>query len=321
MDMDWETEHSPAAPLPEPEVAPKDVDEPAPAAPQVAVVAAPAAPAAITEIPVVSGAPVREKPVEPLSHAPAAVTAPALTALIDSHKAGLIQKAFEQLINLVQLWLHYALASTYVTATREAFSGPEINMHCVILSTLCDAMESIDRHFAVDTRLNRDLREMLQAHTIEGGTFAGPPCSALGVLAASLVSMLFVPATDTDDVRWAVIDRIRHPLTGLKAQSNLVTHIGTMDSKRIVLTREMFSNSRIGYKLAQQAEVKRSIERAINWKTDSSMHSSWSHQGFLRNGMKGTNRNRTPHRAMPGADSQRRLQVSAASVRGRRPQV
>lgn len=282
MDMDLETEHSPAAPLPEPEVAPKDVDEPAPAAPQVAVVAAPAAPAAITEIPVVSGAPVREKPVEPLSHAPAAVTAPALTALIDSHKAGLIQKAFEQLINLVNR-RHYALASTYVAATREAFSGPEINMHCVILSALCDAMESIDCHFAVDTRLNRDLREMLQAHTIEGGTFAGPPCSALGVLAASLVSMLFsAPATDTDDVRWAVIDRIRHPLTGLKAQSNLVTHIGTMDSKRIVLTREMFSNSRIGYKLAQQAEVKRSIERAINWKTDSSMHSSWSHQGFLR---------------------------------------
>lgn len=194
-----------------------------------------------------------------------------------------ITQSLGRLMDLVDR-RHYALAKVYTEAICNTFNDDEdIKFHAVILQALCTSMDSIDCRFAVDTRLDHGLRELLLDPIRETGLYSSHGGAAIGAMAASLVSMLFsMPATDAADVRWSVIDWVRQPLTGMKSISELVDHIGLIDSKRIMLTREKFAISRVGDKMAQQAETKRSIERAAHWKTDSSIHSGWAHQGYLR---------------------------------------
>jgi len=212
---------------------------------------------------------------------PLVVAEPVKSTVAPSRKAE-VSQSFQRLLEIIDR-RHYSLASVYVNAMNIAFADAKLDSHAIILSALCNAMGSIDCRFAVDIRLDQDLRESLQKATaMDADAFSGNVGWSLGVLAGSLVSMLFSPQTADADIRWTVIDQIQQPLTGLHGLSNLVAHIGTMDNKGILLTRDKFSVSRVGDKLAVEAELQRYSERALNWKKDHSIHSSWNHHGFSR---------------------------------------
>ncbi|MFZ4538535.1 RNaseH domain-containing protein, partial [Propionivibrio sp.] len=212
---------------------------------------------------------------------PATVTEQVKATVVQSRKVE-VSQALERLLEIIDR-RHYSLASVYVNAIKVAFADAKIDSHAIILNALCDAMGSIDCRFAVDTRLDQDLRERLQkTTTMDADAFSGNIGWSIGVLAGSLVSMIFSAQSADTDIRWTVIDRIQQPLTGLHGLSTLVAHIGSMDNKGIILTRDKFSVSRVGDKLAVEAELQRYSDRALNWKKDHSIHSSWNHHGFSR---------------------------------------
>lgn len=194
-----------------------------------------------------------------------------------------VQQVFKRIDHMMDHRL-YAMSSIYVDAVRETFSHDEhVHSHGVILSALCDTLDSVDCRFAVDTRLDHDLRVQLNTPVSEVDGYSNRVGTAIGVLGASLVSMLFsTPATGTSDVRWSVIEWIRDPLTGMKSLSDLVSHLADMDSKCIMLTREKLAFSKVGDKIAQEAETRRSMERARNWQTDTSIHAGWAHSAYQR---------------------------------------
>lgn len=240
-----------------------------------------ATPQEVTEPPPAAIEPISAQPlaVQQLKETP--VSQPEVTVLPSYDQE--VRNAFKRLIELIDK-RNYALASVYVDAIRVAFgSDPAIDSQCIILSALCQAMESIDCNFAVDVRLNLDLNRWLQTHSVEANPYTAIPNQGIGVLAASLIGTLFSSeSAETEDVRWTVIDSVRPPVAGLKRMSELIEHLATMDSQAIVLTREKFTTLGIGDKIALRAEHDRAITRAANWKKDPSIHSTWAHSGFGR---------------------------------------
>ena len=190
--------------------------------------------------------------------------------------------AFVSLRSLIGL-RHYALAEVYVNSIKSSFDSSQTGNHCVILSALTSALESIDCNFMVDHRLNPELRKLLlQANVLrKENNF-----THLGVFSAGFVSALFSgiqTGTDDDsDALWTVIDPVRAALASKPAISALISLMIDRETKGIILTREKISASRIGPKVAMQAEMERARKRAANWKRDGEINTSWSYQAFGR---------------------------------------
>ena len=210
---------------------------------------------------------------------------PALTARLLgnlTHTENDLIEAFVSLRSLISL-RHYGLAEVYVDSINSSFDATQTGNHCVILGALTKALESIDCKFMVEHRLHPELRYLLlQANVLKKENLF----THLGAFAAGFVSALFSGVQsgsgDDGDALWTVIDPVRSTLAPKPAISRLISLMIDRENKGIVLTREKISASRIGPKVAMQAEIDRARKRAANWKKDGEINTSWSYQGFAR---------------------------------------
>lgn len=177
----------------------------------------------------------------------------------------------------------YALAEVYVDALRLAYpQDPAITSHASILAAMCRALDSIDCRFALDTRLDGGLQEILNTHK-DVGTFSTAAGSAMGVMAAGMVNMLFSDLlSESDNIRWGIVEWIEPPLTGIKSLSSLISLLGTMESRCVQLTREKLAISKVGEKIARDKERFRAIQRAAHWNEDALISPNLGHQGYTR---------------------------------------
>lgn len=214
------------------------------------------------------------------------VADPSLTPRVLSsfltHSENELIEAFVSLRSLITL-RHYGLAEVYVDSINSSFDATQTGNHCVILGALTKTLESIDCKFMVEHRLNPELRKLLlQANVLKKEN----QFTHLGAFAAGFVSALFsgVQSGSDDDgyALWTVIDPVRSTLASKPAISALISLMISRENKGIVLTREKISASRIGPKVAMQAEIERARKRAANWKKDGEINTSWSYQGFAR---------------------------------------
>lgn len=210
---------------------------------------------------------------------------PALTARLLgnlTHTENDLIEAFVSLRSLISL-RHYGLAEVYVDSINSSFDATQTGNHCVILGALTKTLESIDCKFMVEHRLHPELRYLLlQANVLKKENLF----THLGAFAAGFVSALFSGVQsgsgDDGDALWTVIDPVRSTLAPKPAISRLISLMIDRENKGIVLTREKISASRIGPKVAMQAEIDRARKRAANWKKDGEINTSWSYQGFAR---------------------------------------
>ena len=214
------------------------------------------------------------------------VADPSLTPRVLSsfltHSENELIEAFVSLRSLITL-RHYGLAEVYVDSIDSSFDATQTGNHCVILGALTKTLESIDCKFMVEHRLHPELRNLLlQANVLKKEN----QFTHLGAFAAGFVSALFsgVQSGSDDDgyALWTVIDPVRSILASKPAMSALISLMISRENKGIVLTREKISASRIGPKVAMQAEIERARKRAANWKKDGEINTSWSYQGFAR---------------------------------------
>ena len=177
----------------------------------------------------------------------------------------------------------YALAEVYIDALRLAYpQDPAIASHASILVAMCRALDAIDCRFALDTRLDAGLQEILNTQK-EVGTFSTVAGSAMGVMAAGMVNMLFSNLSgESDNVRWGILEWVEPPLTGIKSLSLLISLLGTMESRCVQLTREKLAISRVGEKIARDKERFRAIQRAAHWNEDALISPNLGHQGYTR---------------------------------------
>ena len=175
----------------------------------------------------------------------------------------------------------YALARVHVDAMSQILNVDFSDIHSVVLDATLKSLHSFDCRFSTDARASKELLEMLK-------TFPEKPNESLchqmplavGIFGANLVNMLFDgPGTDT---RWTVLDIVQSRFASNPALADLATHIGSIDTLGMTLTREKFSASRVGSLRAVEAEIKRMQERAANWGRDPEIFSNWNHRGFLQ---------------------------------------
>lgn len=193
-----------------------------------------------------------------------------------------LEAAYSRLKTLMDL-RHYGLAGVYIDAIKASFKVDQVAMDCDILCALAETLETIDCSFVIDARLNPALRAQLSE---DDSTTPLRPAMAIGVLAAGFPSALFSAGQagggEEEDVLWTVIGPVRAPLTGMTALSALIDLLASRENKGIVLTRDKFSASKIGSKMAMEVELERYRRRAESWKDDAEIHASWAHHGFSR---------------------------------------
>ena len=217
-----------------------------------------------------------------LAAAPA-VRHPEIHASDLSSNENALQAAYGRLKKMMEL-RHYGLAGVYIDAMETSFDDANVRKSAAVLIALNETLESIDCQFVVDPKLNPDLRTFL---------LQSNPCNGLanytdlGVLAAGFLSAVFsaqqgAGAGVEGDSLWTVVGPIRQSLARLQSITRLIDHIVSRETKGVILTREKFSGSKIGVKMALAKEIERAVNRAANWKKDSEIHGSWSHHGFSR---------------------------------------
>lgn len=173
----------------------------------------------------------------------------------------------------------YGLASVHVEALRPSFAllGVEgVNSHYIILKALVGSLERMDCQFEFDSKLDPDLKEMLEAHPLSGDALCDASTVALGVLAAGLSSMLF----DSSDVQWNIGNAISSRLVGHSALTKLIEHIDTVRQRGLGLTRDLFLSSHVGDQQHLLQEITRFQKRAAEWKNSHEVYTSWNHRGF-----------------------------------------
>lgn len=175
----------------------------------------------------------------------------------------------------------YGLADVHVEAMALAFSfsKPAMKSHEVVLRAVCTTLDSIDCQFSVKTSHNEAFNQFLHSYAGSGDDLCRPLPLALGVLAASMVNMLFDESSDT---RWSALGFVQQRFAGSASLDALVSHIGNLESLGMPLSRSDFLASKVGLMVAVDSEIKRIQVRASNWTHDPVIFSNWNHRGFAQ---------------------------------------
>jgi len=182
---------------------------------------------------------------------------------------GLIKQRYYGLAEIHVEALKYLLANAHDASTSN---------HHTVLRALVYALYAMDCQFEFDTGLDSDLQGLLDNSELPGGTLCESHFAALGVLAASMSSMLFA----SPEVQWSIGNAIGSRLQGHKALSDLIQHIDDVRRQGLVVTRDMYLSSHIGEKSAIEIELTRFKKRAEEWKNGHEIFSNWNHRGFRK---------------------------------------
>jgi hypothetical protein len=174
---------------------------------------------------------------------------------------------------------YYGLAEVHVEALKYLLREvQDINTsnHYTVLNALVSALYAMDCQFEFENSLDPDLQHLLESSDLPSGKLCEPHIAALGVLAASLASMLFA----SPEVRWSIGNAIGSRLQGYPALSGLIHHIDDVRRQGLIITRDMYLSSRIGEKSAIEVELARFKKRAEEWKNAPEIYHNWNHRGF-----------------------------------------
>ncbi len=173
----------------------------------------------------------------------------------------------------------YGLAEVHTAAIARLLyevDDPELCAHKAILSAIVHSLEKIDCQSSFETRLHNELKVILKSEKLPSGQLSDPEHMALGILAAGLPNMMF---NITED-QWLIKSAVSTRLTNLPAVSALLEHLDLIRQRGYILTRDMFSRSRIGDEMARQIELDRFKKRAQNWRNDSELHVTFNSRGY-----------------------------------------
>lgn len=199
-------------------------------------------------------------------------------------EAPLDTRVFDEQVPVLRKLLNnrlYGLANVHVNAIGKVIEGigdQEIKIHHVILNALVSALDAMDCEFTFDKKLDPSLNELLTAEQLPSGPIFSPAPMALGILAAGLSNMLF----GEKDVLWRIGNAVSARLSGHSTLHSLVEHLDQIRVRGYILSRDLFVRSRIGDKVAIEAELARFRKRAAEWKKAPEIHSTFNHRGFLR---------------------------------------
>ncbi len=198
--------------------------------------------------------------------------------IIEENNAETVERQAAVLHQLIDRRM-FGMAAVHVEAMKHVFSEfstSSPNVHYVVLHALVESLERMDCQFEFDPKLDKNLKEFLATQTLSGDVLCDSVPVALGVLAAGLSSMLF----DRTDEQWNIGNSIGQRLQGHEAITDLIGHIDTLRKHGMALTRDMFAISHIGDQEALRLEIQRYQKRAVKWKTDNEIYSSYNHRGF-----------------------------------------
>ncbi len=176
---------------------------------------------------------------------------------------------------------HYGIAKVYIEAISDAFKDQEdIQGDCALLLALCTELDAVDCNSMVQSRMSSEQSQVFDIGLFDG---ANSLTQAIGLLGAGLSGAIFFdPSSGNSDPLWSVLMKVQASLQQQPALAALIEHIASREKNAITLTQTKLvlssasSEDRIAATLADYRQ------RAKTWVTDASMHTKWSHTGFLR---------------------------------------
>ncbi|KIF80057.1 RNaseH domain-containing protein [Noviherbaspirillum autotrophicum] len=174
----------------------------------------------------------------------------------------------------------YALADVHAQAMTLAYPSAAMKSHEIVLRAACKTLDSIDCRFHAIALKDGSFNHFLQTYTTTDDNLCRSLPIGIGVLAASVVTMLF---DDTmSDQRWSALNFLNQRFVDSPALKALIDHIGSLDNLGVQLTSKHFIESQAGVVAATEAEIKRMQNRAANWQHDPEIFSNWNHRGFTQ---------------------------------------
>jgi hypothetical protein len=174
---------------------------------------------------------------------------------------------------------HFGLASVYTDAIESTF-GPQkdIGLNYALLQALALELEAVDCNSMVQSKFNNWQTQVFD----EIDSAEGIP-QAVAMLGAGLSSAIFYdPNHTSSDPLWAVLGPVQSTLQDQSSLTALIEHVATREKTAVTLTQNKLILSFASSEDRITAQLATYRERAAKWRGDASMHTKWSHMGFLR---------------------------------------